>query len=87
MVEETDELKALLAEVSKVEKPEKEEAKEPVIDTLNLPPRTEIHKSQAKRARLKIKSPLVRIVFVLLIISVIVFLAYYYLGDDIFILN
>ncbi len=85
MVEETDELKALLAEVSKVEKPVEKEDTQPIIDVINLPPRTDVHKSKSKRMKVKINSPITRFVFVLLIISVIIFLAYYYLGDDIFI--
>lgn len=85
MVEETDELKALLAEVSKVQKPEKKENTQPIIDVLNLPPRTDVHKSKSTRMKIKIKSPVARFIFVLLIISVIIFLAYYYLGDDLFI--
>lgn len=85
MAEETDDLKALLAEVSKVEKPAKRENNQPIIDVLNLPPRTEVHKSQSKKMKIKIKSPVTRFVFILLIISVIIFLAYYYLGDDLFI--
>ncbi|HLR60612.1 MAG TPA: hypothetical protein VK094_09100 [Pseudogracilibacillus sp.] len=85
MVEETDELKVLLAEVSKAEKPKEQEDTEPIIDVLNLPPRSDVHKSKPKRMKMKINSPIARFVFVLLIISVIIFLAYYYLGDDIFI--
>lgn len=83
MVEETDELKALLEEVSKSDKQVKQtENEQPIIDVLNLPPRTEVHKSNSKKIKIKIKSPTVRFVFVLLIISIIIFLAYYYLGED-----
>ncbi len=83
MVEETDDLKVLLAEVSKSDKSvEKTDNEEPIIDVLNLQPRTEVHKSNSKKIKVKIKSPTVRFIFVLLIISIIVFLAYYYLGDD-----
>lgn len=86
MVEETDELKALLAAVSQSEKTiEKPEDKQPTIDILDLPPRKEVHKSSSKKFKLKVKSPIVRFIFVLLLIGVIIFLAYYYLGDDIFI--
>lgn len=83
MVEETDDLKVLLAEVSKSDKTlGKADNEEPIIDVLNLQPRTEVHKSNSKKIKVKIKSPTVRFIFVLLIISIIVFLAYYYLGED-----
>lgn len=86
MVEETDELKALLAEVSQGERSiEKYEDIQSTIDILDLPPRTEVHKSNTRKLKVKIKSPIVRFIFVLLLISVIIFLAYYYLGDDLFI--
>ena len=85
VVEETDDLKALLAEVSKSDKQlEKTEIEQPIIDVLNLQPRTEVHKSNSKKFTVKIKSPIVRFIFVLLIISIIIFLAYYYLGDDLY---
>src|SRR5699024_7386 len=92
MNESDDDLKTLLDEVSKVENKETnekveepEEQEKPVIDILNLPPLTYIHKSNTKNIKLKFKSPIVRFITVLLIIAIIVFLAYYYLGDDIFI--
>src|SRR5690625_7523927 len=92
MNEADDDLKTLLDEVSKVENKETdeeveepEEPEEPVIDILNLPPRTDVHKSNTKSIKLKFKSPIVRFITVLLIIAIIVFLAYYYLAYDIFI--
>src|SRR5690625_6635162 len=89
MNEADDDLKTLLDEVSKVENKETnekvEEPEEPVIDILNLPPRTDVHKSNTKSIKLKFKSPIVRFITVLLIIAIIVFLEYYYLVDDIFI--
>src|SRR5699024_12441699 len=92
MNEADDDLKTLLDEVSKVENKETnekveepEEPEEPVIDILNLPPRTDVHKSNTKSIKLKFKSQIVRFITVLLIIAIIVYLEYYYLGDDIFI--
>src|SRR5699024_12332462 len=89
MNEANDDLKTLLDEVSKVENKETnekiEEPEEPVIDILNLPPRTDVHKSNTKSIKLKFKSQKVIFITVLLIIAIIVYLEYYYLGDDIFI--
>ena len=87
--QESDELKALLEEVSQVEETKKQIVKpdEQIIDVLNLPPRREVHLSNSTKIKLKIKRPLVRFITSVIILGIIIALAYYYLGDDLFIFN
>lgn len=53
------------------------------IDILDLPPRREIH-TDSKRAHIKINKPLLRFLFVLLLLTIIILGAYYYVGDEIY---
>jgi predicted DNA binding CopG/RHH family protein len=46
------------------------------IDVLNLPPRKEVHNKKNKRIKVKISSPLIRFIFVILLLSVLI-LVYY----------
>ncbi|MGM8211643.1 hypothetical protein ACLIBH_02500 [Virgibacillus sp. W0430] len=47
------------------------------IDVLNLPPRKEVHSNQSKRARIKVKMPLIRITSVVFLLVTILTVAYY----------
>lgn len=57
----------------------------PKIDVLNLPPRKEVHSNHG-RARLSISRPFLRFLFVILLIVLVIFGAYYIWGEELIIL-
>ncbi|WP_430785500.1 hypothetical protein VBD025_11320 [Virgibacillus flavescens] len=52
------------------------------IDTLDLPPRKEVHSQRKKRTRLKMSKPLLRFSAFILILILVIFAVFYVWGDE-----
>lgn len=52
------------------------------LDVLNLPPRREVHQKSKQRLTIRMKEPIVRVFFVLVLLLAILIVLYFTLGDQ-----
>ena len=87
MDEEQDQASELRKLINKVEVPDTEKTREKKenereIDILNLPPRKEIHHSKKSKTRIKLNSPVLRLIFVIVLMMVVIAGAIYLFVND-----
>jgi len=72
--DQASELRKLIneVEVPDTEKARKKEKNEREIDILNLPPRKDVHHSKKSKTRMKLNSPVLRLIFVILLMIVVI---------------
>lgn len=54
------------------------------VDVLNLPPRSEVHLAPKRKFTLNLKHPVMRFIFVLIILVLLISIVYFVFGDQVF---
>jgi len=87
---QAEKLQQLFREVNNQEMADKQTEKESTtefveVDVLQLPPRSEVHQTSKWSTHINISSPWVRFSFIVFLLLVILFIAYFPAGDKIII--
>lgn len=90
--DQAEKLQQLFAEVNNQE--QDDETKETLtnekefieVDVLQLPPRSEVHQTSKWKLRINFRSPWLRFTSTLVLLAVVLFCLYYFLGDYLLVL-